>query len=387
MGQRLNGSAPPPPASQRGQPQRGRKAALALTILTAASACTVARGEPIHSTTFRNLSAGGPQPTVAFHRCYNFQDSYAGAYLVSTDLFLRVNFRDMNALEWASREVWTLTMGFERGRVAGCVFKTIDRKAFYILHLSGSEHGFVRRVGYAKGMQFTTTITQTALHEVNNRHLRPEGLLRPWLPNVLSLVPFYGGSGVVSLNPEDMHKPKFDAKVGNSHTLASPELKVMQLLAVVCSNLEYFETVIVGVCRQEDLVAIEKTVNSEAVGFLCDRCRSGFRVKVFNCADGPLYLPYVLLRWAQDNFHNPHSEWFKRFSGVYYTEADNVLRMDGVTTEGMNEVMKQQRFRCYFAPQRMERRTHTKLDEPFEELSVSGQNACAQGLEYTESFL
>ena len=27
------------------------------------------------------------------------------------------------------------------------LFKTIDRKAFYILHLSGSEHGFVRRVG------------------------------------------------------------------------------------------------------------------------------------------------------------------------------------------------------------------------------------------------
>ena len=72
---------------------------------------------------------------------------------------------------------------------------------------------------------------------------------------------------------------------------------------------------------------------------------------------------------------------------MFYTEADNVLRMDGLTTQGMKDVMKQQRFRCYFAPHRMERRGITELDRPFFEIGVAGQNSCGEGLEYMESFL
>ena len=82
---------------------------------------------------------------VKFQRCPNFQATYSGAYLVDRDLFLDASFKEVTALEWASRFLWNKSInraGNTGQKDGGCAYKPAggNEDAFAIMHLSGTEH-------------------------------------------------------------------------------------------------------------------------------------------------------------------------------------------------------------------------------------------------------
>jgi len=323
--------------------------------------------------------------TVRFQRCLNFQATYSGAYLVDHELFVEVNFRAVGALEFASRWLWIHSARGKLGKDTGCAFKPAvgDEDTFAILHLSGIEHQLVRRNGYGKGIASMERLSYAVLAEQGRVALAAHGSggapgphnAKP-LGRYVTLIPFYGGQGFKPANSSAANfKPEYEAKVGNSHTLASPTLKLVQLASVVCSCLQHTGAVVVGVCSDRDKASIEGFFASEAAAPLPEWCRSpggsssdgpldgpaALEIEVLPCEALPVFLPYRLLQWGQAQFtglshdfkskgSNAHSNrfsahaghvdggvfkrgappdarWAGRFQGVYFTEADNVLIM------------------------------------------------------------
>jgi hypothetical protein len=138
-----------------------------------------------------------------------------------------------------------------------------------VVHLSGIEHGYVRKYGYDDGMRMMNLTSQKALHDTESRLAREptaKASLALWARTV-ALIPFYGGSfgvcaiRIVSLNDHGCFDPgvvtaaaalkergrtrvnETAPGTGNAHTLASRDLKLVQLEAVVMSILSIFCTV------------------------------------------------------------------------------------------------------------------------------------------------
>ena len=91
------------------------------------------------------LAARSRADPVQFQRCPNFQATYSGAYLADRDLFLDAYFKEVNALEWASRFLWNKSINRARNpgqKDGGCAYKPAGghEDAFAIMHLSGTEH-------------------------------------------------------------------------------------------------------------------------------------------------------------------------------------------------------------------------------------------------------
>jgi len=247
----------------------------------------------------------------------------------------------------------------------------------------------------------------------------------PPLARYAALIPFYGGQGYMaesngtvrlSNRRKGSPKPEYEAKVGNSHTLASPELKLWQLAAVVCSLAPHMGKVVVGVCGEPERdkllhwVTVKQAERASASGngpVNFESCMKGIDVAVLPCEDMPVHLPFKLLQWAQAQLRNqPLSSsptlstasgsrssrsslmrgvTWDQIDGVYYTEADNVLimgrggvqsvddpptakgsrsrsstgsaseQMDGVlTADGVHEMMQLGNKNCFLAPSRFE---------------------------------
>lgn len=247
-----------------------------------------------------------------------------------------------------------------RSRVTPC-FRPLPRVAFTQL---------VKRFGFDKGMAAMQLFSGAVVAEqaAQCAALRASSTHAPALARYAALIPFYGGQGYVaelngtvrlSSRRKGSPKPEYAAKVGNSHTLASPELKLWQLAAVVCSLAPHAGKVVVGVCGTAERDHLLRWVaakqaeprpgGSGSVGL--GRCVQGVDLAVLPCEDMPVHLPYKLLQWAQGQLRAaPHTAsnnsaisisssstttsksqaaavaW-DRLDGVYYTEADNVLIM------------------------------------------------------------
>ena len=224
----------------------------------------------------------------------------------------------------------------------------------------------VKRFGFEKGMaamqQFTNAVV--AKHAAQCATLQMNPAFNPPLARYAALIPFYGGQGYMaetngtlrlSSRRKGSPKPEYEAKVGNSHTLASPELKLWQLAAVVCSLAPHMGKVVVGVCGDAERdkllhwVTVKQAEQAQAsadgngpVNF--NSCLKGIDVVVLPCDDMPVHLPFKLLQWAQSQLQTQPlasstanagsgksssmrgAPW-NEIDGVYYTEADNVLIM------------------------------------------------------------
>jgi hypothetical protein len=225
----------------------------------------------------------------------------------------------------------------------------------------------VKRFGFVKGMAAMQLFSGAvvAAQAAQCAALRASATHAPALAHYAALIPFYGGQGYVaevngtvrlSSRRQGSPKPEYAAKVGNSHTLASPELKLWQLAAVVCSLKPHLGKVVVGVCGTAERDRLVRWVAAKqaepwpggggSVGL--GSCVQGVDLAVLPCDDMPVHLPYQLLQWAQVQLRvAPHGSsnnstsslrsrssesqaagvaW-DRLDGVYYTEADNVLIM------------------------------------------------------------
>jgi hypothetical protein len=115
----------------------------------------------------------------------------------------------------------------------------------------------------------------------------------------IAVVPFYGGVATVQLDPRSgkVLNETLPAGAGNSHTLATAPLKLLQLSATVASSLRFFGTVVVGVVSQAEA----RLVRQGLAAHLPPRLHhsSVLRVQIVPCGTMSVYLPYRLLQWMQ----------------------------------------------------------------------------------------
>ena len=332
-----------------------------------------------------------------FQRCANFQATYAGAYLVHRDLFMEVKWKAVGALEFATRQLWILTQRGKISKSSGCGLKpsAATRDDFYILHLSGIEHQLMRRTGLQKAMASMSLISTATLKATveHFRHSRHRGA--PRHRRVVTVIPFYGKQGFLGLANATSTSPgkaTYLRGVGNSHTMASPEMKLMQLMSVAVSAQELFGHVVVGVCGEAERSSLRKFVD-EMVSVMGEWALPAefvrnFQITTLECGNMPVYLPFFLLQWAQRQFSNADGgadgeTWTDQFDALYFTEADNVVRMsDAMTEYSLESLLGHPSGRnCYFAPTRFERVTSGRLDRPFDARVMVGQNACGEAPE------
>jgi len=112
-------------------------------------------------------------------------------------------------------------------------------------------------------------------------------------------VPFYGGVAKVELDPKTgrVVSKTLPAGAGNSHTLATVPLKLLQLSATVASAQRFFGTVVVGVVNEAEAKLVQDGLaNHLPLPLLTPRT---LRVQIIPCGNISVYLPYRLLHWVQ----------------------------------------------------------------------------------------
>ena len=183
--------------------------------------------------------------------------------------------------------------GNGRPRVA---LKSSDPEDFWVDHLSEFEHFIHRRK--AEENKDDILLKRT-------RHVEREacGRARPRWPREfeapIAVIPFWGGL------------PETDAKgkvVGNAHSTAAREIKLMQLNATICgirSTLNPKE-ITIGVATLADFNAVSGVM--------------AVRVEQFDVDHGA-YLAFALLRATQDRIERGDVET----TSVFFSEADQVL--------------------------------------------------------------
>ena len=113
------------------------------------------------------------------------------------------------------------------------------------------------------------------------------------------MVPFYGGVAKVQLDPTNgrVVNQTLPAGAGNSHTLATVPLKLLQLSATVASVQRFFGTVVVGVVSEAEAKLVQDGLARHLPPSML--ASNVFRVQIIPCGDMSVYLPYRLLRWVQ----------------------------------------------------------------------------------------
>lgn len=210
---------------------------------------------------------------VTLRSCVNFMNSYAGSWLARAELVKDTNFEDKQALEFATRNLYNNVRGKR-----GSGWKTNDPVSdFLVVHLSGIEHGLVRRFGFEKGLAMTQVISKQAFAEVrdaaeiaakadasDDHAERTDGgkkseysddraALRDLARRTVAVVPFFSGGAVVNVTKDAAghehleHVSTVGSGGANTHTLAPASLKYLQLSIVVSSIAAFVDFVVVGV--------------------------------------------------------------------------------------------------------------------------------------------
>jgi len=112
-----------------------------------------------------SLPASAYESTVTLRKCVNFQASYAGSWLASSELFQKTKWKDRAALEFATRDMYNTAHSLR-----GSGWKTNDPVTdFMVVHLSGIEHNLVRSLGFEKGIAQTNRTSHRVLQDVLSR--------------------------------------------------------------------------------------------------------------------------------------------------------------------------------------------------------------------------
>ena len=115
----------------------------------------------------------------------------------------------------------------------------------------------------------------------------------------IAIVPFYGGVAKVQLDPKSgrVINETLPAGAGNSHTLATVPLKLLQLSATVASVQRFFGTVVVGVVSEAEAKLVQEGLATHLPPWLLTPRM--LHVQIIPCGDMSVYLPYRLLQWTQ----------------------------------------------------------------------------------------
>lgn len=228
------------------------------------------------STSTNNTSVSSDDEARIYHmkKCFGAGCPYTASWLNHVNLYRKAHWwLDSTKMEAASFSVFD---------AAALKFQVSDPDAYYVHHMSMFEHLIHKKYGFQTAKNRTHTMSTSAF--------RGECIDKLAISNTteyMALIPFYGG-----LPPnvtEDFSQVK---SLGQGNSLVDASTKVLQCMATVCSCLNYFGHVVVGVTRQADLNLLEE--------ILATLPEIQKHVDIIQFRMGkPAHLPFHLLSWGQ----------------------------------------------------------------------------------------
>ena len=315
-------------------------------------------------------------------KCKGAGCPYTASWLSHVNLYRRVGwFLESTKMEAASFNI------FDRSQLK---FQLSDPDAYFVHHMSMFEHLLHKKHGFEVAKNSTSVLSSAAFKgECGNLNISKT-------QEYLALIPFYGG-----LPPDVTADYSKVQSIGQGNSLVDPSIKVLQCMATLCSCLRYFGHVVIAVARSDDRELIARMLNS-----MNPRIKKHTHVIQLSLSK-PAHLPFHLLAWGQKyvrehnckNFvkeqgkksadvynicsdtrlesqhrggpvnvtyhrragHLDHHQNFKTKNGtvqtpiryVYYTEMDQVVRFDSMTT--FHALSRASNETCFFVGRRKEK--------------------------------
>lgn len=319
-----------------------------------------------------------------FRRCKGAGCPYTASWLSHINLYRRVGwFLESTKMEAASFNI------FDRSQQK---YQLSEPDAYYVHHMSMFEHLLHKKYGFETAKNKTQTMSDLAFRGECGDNLNMTSSRE-----YLSLIPFYGG-----LPPEVTADFSQVKSIGQGNSLVTPQIKVLQCMATLCSTLRYFGQAVIGVSRDDDRELITSTLAR-----MNAKIRRRAHVLQLSMPK-PAHLPFHLLAWGQKYVkeHNcrgfpangdkaaadkkiasdpgvhsictderlekqhrggPVNVTFHRKSRghgsnttahspirfVYYTEMDQIVRFDSLST--LRAISKASNDSCFFVGRRREK--------------------------------
>ena len=209
-----------------------------------------------------------------FRRCKGAGCPYTASWLSHINLYRRVGwFLESTKMEAASFNI------FDRSQQK---YQLSEPDAYYVHHMSMFEHLLHKKYGFETAKNRTQIMSDLAF-KGECEHLNMTSSRE-----YLSLIPFYGG-----LPPEVTADYSQVKSIGQGNSLVTPQIKVLQCMATLCSTLRYFGQAVIGVTRDDDRELITSTLAR-----MDAKIRRRAHVLQLSMPK-PAHLPFHLLAWGQ----------------------------------------------------------------------------------------
>ena len=270
------------------------------------------------NSSFMNTTSSFDDEARIYHmkKCFGAGCPYTASWLNHVNLYRKAHWwLDSTKMEAASFSVFD---------AAALKFQVSDPDAYYVHHMSMFEHLIHKKFG------FETAKNKT--HLMSTMAFKGECVDRLAISNTteyVALIPFYGG-----LPPnvtDDFSQVK---SLGQGNSLVDASTKVLQCMATVCSCLNYFGHVVVGVTRQADLILLEEVLAT------VPEIQRHVEIVQFRMGK-PAHLPFHLLSWGQlyvqeNNCKNMND--FPLSSGPAIATKDANISLSELVSNGIQSI-------------------------------------------------
>lgn len=198
---------------------------------------------------------------------------YTASWLIHINLYSKTKiWLDSTKMEAASFLI------FDK---APLKFQIADPDAYYVHHMSMYEHLLHKKKGFEVSKNETLIMSQFAFigecESVQVSHHR----------EILAIIPFYGGL------PPNVTNDLTVKSIGQGNSLVDANTKALQTMASICSCLQYFGQVAIGVVRVED-----RELLSHMIEMVKPEIQERIQLIQFETIK-PAHLPFHLMAWAQ----------------------------------------------------------------------------------------
>lgn len=262
---------------------------------------------------------------------------YSGAWIAPWKVFETAPWSRTGPLEWASWHAF--------GRAEGGIFRTSDQRGLWLHHLSAYEHSVVPR--FENGMELVRRVAEAEVRDACNV---VDTFSWPLKASTVAVVPFYGG--------------QLSRDTGNAHSRQPLQVKLLGLVANVCSLVSSFASlVVVAACEGEDARVVRDRFSHHI---------ANKSVKIFEVVcKAPAHLPFNALAGLATFLGETNK------TIVAYTEADQVLRWGSPEAANSTALFMNDFEMTLVTPHRWHKRYGSKPEcGAFCGMSITGQNLC-----------
>lgn len=248
--------------------------------------------------TFQSVvSAAEGQRSMLFHESPGGSCAYMAAWLVSVNLYRKVAFYlDIARAEAASTEVEKTTPH---------KYMLLNDSEYYVHHMSNYEHLNHKAYGFPAAEDKTALMSRAAVRG-ECAALKGGGTSSSSSDKrneYIAFVPFYSG------RPSNGSQYWTDG-LGHGNSIVNSTIKAQQGMATICSCLQYFGFVFVGVSSTKDRILLMDMLrgnDGSQEGLLPHRMRKRVGIIQFDVQE-PVFAIFHLLVWGQHyiKMHNCH---------------------------------------------------------------------------------